>query len=63
MPFRRRRCLIPASGFYEWRQVPGGKQPYHIRPRDEDLMAFAGLWERWMSPEGQKIETCAIIGC
>jgi putative SOS response-associated peptidase YedK len=59
--FRRRRCLMPASGFYEWRQGPGGKQPYYIRGRDEDLMAFAGVWERWTSPEGRKIETCAII--
>ncbi len=44
--FRRRRCLVPASGFYEWRPGPRGKQPYAIVPADAPLFAFAGLWER-----------------
>lgn len=45
--FRARRCLVPASGFYEWKKTDGGKQPYHIGMRDGAPFAFAGLWERW----------------
>ena len=59
--FRRRRCLIPATGFYEWRQVNGHKQPYAIRVKERELFAFAGLWEHWQSPEGRTIESCTII--
>ena len=45
---RKRRCLIPASCFFEWkRRGQGPNQPYCIRPRDDDLFAFAGIWERW----------------
>lgn len=59
--FRRRRCLIPASGFYEWKRTGGRKQPYFVRRRDGELLAFAGLWERW-EPEGAPpLETCAIV--
>ena len=59
--FRRRRCLIPATGFFEWRTVASGKQPYNILRRDGNLMAFAGLWESWRSPDGEQIESCTII--
>ena len=59
--FRRRRCLIPATGFYEWRQVNRHKQPYNIRLKERELFAFAGLWEHWQSPEGKEIESCTII--
>jgi len=52
----RRRCLLPATGFYEWKVVPGGKQPYNIQVGDGGLFAFAGLWERW-----QGVESCTII--
>jgi putative SOS response-associated peptidase YedK len=45
--FERRRCLVPADGFYEWQKRDGGKQPYAIVPADGDVFAFAGLWERW----------------
>jgi len=58
--FRRRRCLVPANGFYEWRAEGGRKQPYYIRPADGELFAFAGLWERWDRPQGP-LETCAIL--
>ena len=45
--FRHRHCLVPATGFYEWKKLPsGGKQPYNIGMRDGSPMAFAGLWER-----------------
>jgi putative SOS response-associated peptidase YedK len=60
--FRHRRCLIPASGFYEWHKAgTGRKQPYFIRPRADDLFAFAGLWERWNAPQGGLIESCTIL--
>mgnify|MGYP000867393406 FL=1 len=64
--FRRWRCIVPANGFYEWKAVPEAgrtlKQPYFIRPRDEsDLFGFAGLSERWVSPEGDEVHTCCII--
>jgi putative SOS response-associated peptidase YedK len=58
----RRRCLIPASGFYEWSEPKGGrKRPYFIHPRDEPLFALAGLWERWHTAGGAKLETCVIV--
>jgi putative SOS response-associated peptidase YedK len=58
----RRRCLIPASGFYEWSEpVAGRKRPHFIRPADEPLLALAGLWERWRRPSGDKLETCVIV--
>ena len=59
--FRRRRCLIPATGFYEWKKVAGGKQPYNIRMEDGGLFAFAGLWERWKGSDGNLVESCTII--
>jgi putative SOS response-associated peptidase YedK len=54
--FERRRCIIPADGFYEWRAVEGVKvrQPYFIRRRDGEPLAFAGLWESWYDPNGQE---------
>jgi putative SOS response-associated peptidase YedK len=59
---RKRRCLVPASGFYEWLALAGGrrKQPYCFRPGDERPWAFAGLWERWLGPDGP-VESCAIL--
>jgi putative SOS response-associated peptidase YedK len=60
--FKQRRCLIPASGFYEWqKQGAGHKQPFFIRPREGGLFSFAGLWERWHDPQGEEIETCTIL--
>lgn len=61
--FRHRRCLIPADGFYEWQTIPGSKvkKPWFIALRDREPMAFAGLWERWRSPEGKELESCSII--
>jgi putative SOS response-associated peptidase YedK len=59
----RRRCLVPADGFYEWRPAPPGgkKQPVHLRPRGGGLLAFAGLWDSWRSPEGERVVSCAIV--
>ena len=60
--FRRRRCLIPASGFYEWQKQPNGpKQPFWISAAAGGLLTFAGLWETWLSPDGGELQTCAII--
>jgi putative SOS response-associated peptidase YedK len=58
----KRRCLIPADGFYEWQKTgKGQKQPMYIRLRDDGLFAFAGLWEEWKSPEGERLRTFTII--
>jgi putative SOS response-associated peptidase YedK len=62
--FRRRRCLIPASGFYEWQVVPGSKtkQPWFIALKNREPLAFAGLWDRWHDPQGgDELESCTII--
>ncbi|WP_306027169.1 SOS response-associated peptidase [Stappia sp. MMSF_3263] len=59
---RHRRCLVPASGYYEWhRPETGEKTPYYIRPRDGGIVAFAGLWEEWCDPDGGEIETGALL--
>ncbi len=58
----RRRCLVPADGFYEWRrQGKTKKQPFHVRARDGAPLAFAGLWELWRGPDGIALGSCAII--
>ena len=59
--FKSRRCLIPATGFYEWKHEGRMKQPYFIKMKNGGLFAMAGLWESWQSPEGKSIESCAII--
>lgn len=57
----KRRCLIPADGWYEWKKQTGGNQPYYLRRKDGELFAFAGLWEEWKTPEGEMLATCTII--
>jgi putative SOS response-associated peptidase YedK len=61
--FRRRRCLIPASGFFEWKQEPGrkAKTPMYIRLKSGKPFALAGLWERWDAPDGSTIFSCTIV--
>jgi len=60
--FKQRRCLIPASGFYEWqKQGTGRKQPFFISPRDGELFSFAGLWECWHDPKGEEVQSCTIL--
>jgi len=58
---RKRRCLIPADGFYEWQAVGRRKQPVYITLKTREPFSFAGLWEAWTSPEGKEIKTCTII--
>jgi putative SOS response-associated peptidase YedK len=60
--FRRYRCIIPASGYYEWIARPDGKQPYFISAGDGGVLSFAGLWDRWKNPEtGERVASCTII--
>jgi putative SOS response-associated peptidase YedK len=60
--FKRRRCLVPADGYYEWQgDIPGKKQAYYIHKPDDSLFAFAGLWETWMGVDGSEIDTAAIV--
>lgn len=60
--FKRRRCLVPMSGFYEWqKQADGGKQPHHIHTTTNGLLAAAGLWERWQDAEGNALLSCTIL--
>ena len=58
--FKKRRCLICATGFYEWQHSTSGKQAYRICPIDKQVFAFAGLWEHWQI-QGQSIYSCTII--
>ena len=59
--FKRRRCLIPADSFFEWKTIGGVKQPYLIRFADQEIFAFAGIWERWQGGDGSDVETCSIV--
>lgn len=63
--FSRRRCLIPADGFFEWKKNEGSKktpaEPYYFRLRSGKPFAFAGLWEIWHSPEGDELKSCTIL--
>jgi putative SOS response-associated peptidase YedK len=59
--FKRRRCLIPAEGFYEWKAGQGGKTPFLIHRADTEPFAMAGLWERWRGEDGESLESCTIV--
>ena len=61
--FKHKRCIIPASGFYEWdKKSSGAKQPYYFFLNDREVFGFAGLWEEWLDKEsGELVETCTII--
>jgi putative SOS response-associated peptidase YedK len=56
-----RRCLIPADGFYEWNEDTNPRRPYVVLPKHGGPVAFAGLWESWMGPNGEELETVAVI--
>jgi putative SOS response-associated peptidase YedK len=58
---RARRCIVPASGFFEWAASPEGKSPHYVTMRDGSPLAFAGIWDSWKTPEGEILETCAIL--
>jgi putative SOS response-associated peptidase YedK len=58
---RRRRCLVPADGFYEWKREGNRTRPYFVRRKDRKPFAFAGLWETWTGPNGEEMESAAIV--
>jgi putative SOS response-associated peptidase YedK len=58
---RRRRCLVPADGYYEWSGEEGRKTPYYVQREDKGLFALAGLWEHWMGSDGSEIETAVLM--
>jgi putative SOS response-associated peptidase YedK len=60
-PFSKQRCLVPASGFYEWQARASRKQPYRIAPRSGTLFALAGLWDRWVPETGEPVDSFTII--
>ncbi len=64
-PFKRRRCLIPVSGYYEWQDTPGGKQPWYFTARDDSpALTVAGLWDEWKDSEtGKQLKSCTMIIC
>ena len=59
--FAKRRCLVPAPVYYEWRDDPEGKTPFAVARVDGDPVAFAGIWEAWKSPDGERLRTFATI--
>lgn len=59
--FKHRRCLIPATGFYEWKSKSNKKQPYYIKMKNGGLFMMAGIWDFWQDQKGEVIESCAII--
>jgi len=60
-PLKRKRCLIPADGFYEWQTTAAGKQPMRIVLKDGGLFSMAGLYETWTAPDGRKVASCTIL--
>ncbi len=60
--FKKRRCIIPASGFFEWEKKPDGKQPFYFYLNEKEIFGFAGLWEEYVDKQtGEVLETCTII--
>ena len=59
--YKSRRCVVPASAFYEWQRIQSGKQPYLIHPVGYDLFGFAGLWERWTRQDAEPLDTFTVI--
>lgn len=60
--FKRNRCIIPASGYYEWQTTPAGKQPYYFTPKEGTILSIAGIWDEWKDPEtGKPLRSCTMI--
>ena len=60
--FKRTRCLIPVSGYYEWQDTPDGKQPWYFTARDAPSLTIAGLWDQWRDrPSGETLKSCTMI--
>lgn len=58
---KSRRCVVPSNGFYEWKKLPSGKQPYLIEPTDGELMLFAGLYDQARTADGEPLESFTIV--
>ncbi len=63
VPFARKRCLVLADGFFEWKEQGKGKQPFYIQLQSREPFAFAGLWDHWLAPDGGEKFTCSIVTC
>ncbi|MFT5052716.1 MAG: putative SOS response-associated peptidase YedK [Chlamydiales bacterium] len=61
--FKKRRCVVPASGFLEWKSAPTGKLPQYIFRADGELMLFAGLWESWLGPDEVRLDSFTVLTC
>lgn len=59
-PLKRRRCIIPAIGWYEWQELPTGNLPWYLHAANDELLNFAGLWDRW-EKDGEVVESCTLI--
>jgi len=60
--FKNSRCLMPASGYYEWKTTPDGKQPFYFTRRDGQVMIIAGLWDEWTDrASGEKLKSCTML--
>ncbi|MGK7376667.1 SOS response-associated peptidase [Planococcus sp. 1R117A] len=59
--FKKKRCLVVADSFYEWKRTDDGKTPMRIKLKSDEPFAFAALWESWKSPEGKTVNTCSIL--
>jgi putative SOS response-associated peptidase YedK len=59
--FKGNRCIIPASGYYEWQTTPAGKQPYYFTPADGPILSIAGLWDEWKDETGKPLKSCTMI--
>jgi putative SOS response-associated peptidase YedK len=61
----KRRCVIPVTGYYEWRKNPGQREttPFLVRRKDGEMLSLAGVWESWVSPDGEVVESFAIVTC
>ncbi len=60
-PVRHQRCVIPSTGFYEWRETPSGKMPTLFRPTDASIFRFAGVWSTWAKADGEVVYTTTIL--
>lgn len=60
-PLRSQRCIVPASGFYEWKKLPDERLPYYIKPKKDDMFALAGLFDTWTDEDGHEIKSYTII--
>lgn len=61
-PFKRKRCIIPASGFYEWKKTDEGKTPWYMHPKEDPIFRFAGMWDEWLDKDtGEILRSCTIL--